>query len=226
MAAGAVARALLKEYGISVRAWSAEIAGIKSPYYCDSDFDLDQAEKNGLFIPCSKTAELVNQKIDELRAKGDSAGGIVFCRAEGIPAGLGEPVFDKLDAMLAQAIISIGAVKGIEIGRGFAVKDMLGSENNDIPPPLKSKASTNNSGGILGGISTGMALEFSAAIKPVPSISIKQKTYDSSGRECDIEIAGRHDICICPRAVPVIEAMTALVLADLLLQNRAVRLHV
>jgi chorismate synthase len=172
-------------------------------------------------------------KIAELRASGDSAGGIVSCRVEGLPAGLGSPVFDKLDALISHAMLSLGAAKGIEFGSGFASARMKGSECNDpLVPRIAAPNSTypnvtfasNNSGGVLGGISNGMALEFCVAFKPVPSISKEQNTVNRDGRARKLVIGGRHDICVCPRAVPVVEAMTALVLADLVLEQRAVTL--
>jgi len=159
--------------------------------------------------------------IEKLRAEGDSAGGIISCKVTGVPAGLGEPVFDKLDARLAAAVISIGACKGIEFGAGFSAADMKGSENNDQPAQNgNGEYASNNAGGILGGISTGQDILFKAAFKPTPSISKKQNAYGEDGNIQEIEIKGRHDICIVPRAVPVVEAMTALVIADFLLLSR------
>jgi chorismate synthase len=235
VAAGAVARAFLAESGISIRAWSQSIAGIEAPSYDDNDFDIDEAEANNFRVPCGRTADRIAGKIEELRSAGESAGGIVECRVQGLPAGLGEPVFDKLDALLSQAIMSLGAVKGIEFGAGFAAAAMLGSECNDRALPAKAftsvnafagsggkiNYSSNNAGGVLGGISNSACLMFRAAFKPVPSIAREQLTIDRTGREVEIKIAGRHDICVCPRAVPVVEAMTALVLADLMLRRRA-----
>lgn len=165
---------------------------------------------------------LTAPNIKELHAEGDSAGGVISCKVTGVPPGLGEPVFDKLDARLSAAIISIGACKGIEFGAGFAAADMKGSENNDQPGENGGYA-TNNSGGILGGISTGQDILFKAAFKPTPSISKKQKAYDKNGNIQEIEIHGRHDTCIVPRAVVVVESMTALVLADFLLLSRVSR---
>jgi chorismate synthase len=235
VAAGAVARAFLAENGVTIRAWSQSIAGIEAPSRGDSDFDIDEAEANSFRVPCKFTADRIAGKIEELRNAGESAGGIVECHVQGLPAGLGEPVFDKLDALLSQAIMSLGAVKGIEFGAGFDVAGMRGSECNDRPLPAnaltgvsafagsggKVSYSSNNAGGILGGISNGACLVFRAAFKPVPSIARKQLTIDRMGREIELEITGRHDICVCPRAVPVVEAMTALVLADLMLRRRA-----
>jgi chorismate synthase len=232
VAAGAVAKRFLAAYHISIRAWVRSIAGIEAPPPDSDDFDLDEAEVNSLRIPCRLTAELAAAKIEKLRRDGESAGGVVECHVRSIPAGLGEPVFDKLDALIAQAVMSLGAVKGIEFGAGFAAAAMTGSESNDRPLPSgvplitggNIAYSSNNSGGVLGGISNGARLEFRAAFKPVPSIAKKQLTIDDRGREAEIEIGGRHDICVCPRAVPVVEAMTALVLADLMLRKRGDRL--
>ncbi|MBR7079891.1 MAG: chorismate synthase, partial [Treponema sp.] len=145
-------------------------------------------------------------------------GGIVECVVSGVPAGLGEPVFDKADALLAQAMLSIGAIKGIEFGAGFASGDLTGSVNND-PMRKGGVFVSNNAGGILGGITRGDDIVFRVAVKPVPSIFIKQQTVDASLNECDILIEGRHDVCLCPRIVPVVQAMTAITLADLLLRN-------
>jgi len=163
---------------------------------------------------------LTSCDIEKLRAEGDSAGGIIECTVTNAPAGLGEPVFDKLDARLAAAVISIGACKGIEFGAGFAAAEMKGSENND-KPCVNEKFTTNNCGGILGGISTGQDIVFRAVFKPTPSISKPQKALTKDGNVKEIEIKGRHDICIVPRAVPVVEAMTSLVLADFLLLSRS-----
>ncbi|MDR2481550.1 MAG: chorismate synthase [Spirochaetaceae bacterium] len=234
VAAGALAKMLLAHFGIEIRAWTGAIAGIIAPEPQENGFDLQEAENNSLRIPCSKTAVIIEKHIEKLRKAGDSAGGIVICRAAGVPAGLGEPVFEKLDALISQAILSIGAAKSIEFGNGFNAAAASGYENNDTPIPAKDSVTfdgmppvsfaSNRAGGVLGGISTGMPLEFRVAFKPVPSVSKEQKTVDKNGHECSISIQGRHDICVCPRAVPVVEAMTALVLADLMLQRRCNRL--
>ncbi|MDR1362686.1 MAG: chorismate synthase [Spirochaetaceae bacterium] len=227
VAAGAVARAFLAENGVSVCAWSQSIAGIEAPSSSDNDFDIQEAEVNSFRIPCKRTADMIAGKIEELRKAGESAGGVVECQARGLPAGLGDPVFDKLDALLSRAVMSLGAVKGIEFGAGFAAASMKGSESNDRPLAFENNGKINyagnNAGGVLGGISNGACLVFRAAFKPVPSIARKQRSLDRAGREVELEIAGRHDICVCPRAAPVVEAMTALVLADLMLRRRADR---
>jgi chorismate synthase len=163
--------------------------------------------------------------ITEAKDKGDSLGGIVETVIKGCPAGLGDPVFDKLDALLAHAILSIGTIKGIEFGTGFMAAGMRGSEHNDeVVATGKDMHTKNNfSGGILGGISCGEDILFRAAVKPPSSIGLKQKALDKSGNISDIEIQGRHDPCLCPRIVPVIEAMTALVLVDCWLTQKTIQ---
>jgi chorismate synthase len=232
-----VAKAFLSGQGIVIQAWVSSAAGIAAPAPDTAEFSFDEIEQNPLRFPNREGAEKVMRAIEELRSRGDSAGGTVSCRVTGIAPGLGEPVFEKLDARIAAAILSLGAAKGIEFGAGFRSAGERGSVHNDRPLPRDSRAparalppgipdldyGSNNAGGVLGGISTGMPLEFTAAFKPVPSISRKQETVDRRGTVRELIIQGRHDICICPRAVPVVEAMTALVLADLLLLNRAGR---
>ncbi|MDR0323577.1 MAG: chorismate synthase, partial [Treponema sp.] len=168
-------------------------------------------------------AEKALTKLEEIRKEGDSAGGCISCLITGVPAGFGEPVFDKLDARLAAAMLSIGACKGIEFGDGFASAEKKGSEKNNIfgfPPDADSP---NSSDGILGGISTGQNIYFTAAFKPTPSFGKPQKVMDRQGSTKEIAIKGRHDVCIVPRAVPVAEAMAALTLADFLLLSRSAK---
>jgi chorismate synthase len=188
-------------------------------------------------MPHRETAEAALAELERLRAAGDSAGGLVACRVTGLPPGLGEPVFGKLDSRLASAMLSLGAAKGVEFGAGFAAAGSRGSVQNDRPLPAEAgepgwtppagvpalRFATNHAGGVLGGLSTGMDLEFRVAFKPVPSIARPQATVDRKGKPRQLEIQGRHDVCVCPRAVPVVEAMAALVLADLLLLHRAAR---
>lgn len=223
VAAGAVAKLLLAQSGIRITAYTRKAAGIAC-----GEVDLSAIEKNPLRACSLAAATQMQEAVERLRKEGNSAGGIVECRVTGVRAGLGEPVFDKLDALLAHAVISIGAVKGIEFGAGFAAADATGQDNNDpirsLPGAKGPRFVTNNAGGILGGISNGDELVFRAAVKPVPSIYRTQKTIDTAGNECDILIEGRHDVCLCPRIVPVIEAMTALTLADSLLRSRSARI--
>ena len=230
VAAGAVAKVFLAGYGISIRAWVSSIAGLDMPGPEAPDFDFDETERNALRVPGREAAEKALAQIEALKAEGDSAGGVVSCSAAGLPPGLGEPVFDKLDARLASALLSLGACKGVEFGAGFAAARSRGSENNDVPVSAEGGAGrlppdfkTNNAGGILGGISSGQRLEFKAAFKPAPSIAKPQQTVDRGGAVRELIIRGRHDICIVPRAAPVVEAMTALVLADFVLLQRAAR---
>jgi chorismate synthase len=238
VAAGAVARVFLAAEGVSLRAWTSVIAGIPIPGPEEPGFDPGGVDENPFRLPRRDYTEAVAEKIEALRREGDSAGGIVSCSIQGLPPGLGEPVFGKLDARIAGAMLSLGAAKGIEFGAGFGAAEMKGSENNDRPVPgaefPRGKSlppgvpaldfAGSHAGGVLGGISTGAALEFRVAFKPVPSISKPQKTVDRRGAVQDLRIRGRHDICIVPRAVPVVEAMAALVVADLLLLHRSARI--
>ena len=217
VAAGAVAKMVLATMGVSVRACSMMIGGV----YAET-VDWSVVEENIVRSPDLAAAEKMVAAIRAAQADRDSVGGIICCEAHGVPAGWGEPVFDKLDALLAHAILSIGGIKGIEIGAGFEAPKKRGSENNDSILP--SGFASNHAGGILGGISNGDVITFRAAMKPTSSIAKKQHTIDKEGNATEIEVLGRHDPCLAPRAVPVVEAMTALVLADLALRNRAARI--
>ena len=224
VAAGAVANAVLQTAGIRVKAYTISAAGVP----CKAR-DMDAVERTAFRACDAEAAKEMEARVAGLRAKGESAGGIVECTVRGVPAGLGETVFDKLDAELAKAVLSIGAVKGIEFGAGFGAALLTGSENNDAMRNEDGKVVflSNNAGGILGGMSNGNDIVFRAAIKPVPSIALTQKTVREKDGACfdsDISIEGRHDVCLCPRIVPVIEAMTAIVLADMLLRNRSARI--
>ena len=217
VAAGALAKLLLREYHIGIAAGVEAIGGAR----CEAlDFSAPGRNELNALDPAALPA--MRDEIAAAARDLDSVGGIVRCRATGVPAGLGEPVFDKLDALLAHAIVSIGAVKGIEFGAGFEAARLRGSENND--PITPEGFAANRAGGVLGGISNGAALEFRAAVKPTPSIGIAQKTVDTRGNAKELTVTGRHDVCIVPRIVPVIEAMTALVLADMLLLQRTRRI--
>ncbi|CAN7486455.1 chorismate synthase [Paenibacillus sp. LjRoot153] len=208
VAGGAVARKLLEHRGVQVLAYTLEIGGIRCQI-----FEEDTIERNAVRACDPFAGAKMIEKIEQLAAIGDSCGGIVECRIRGVMPGLGEPVFDKLDAELAKAMLSIGAVKGIEFGAGFSAASMLGSEHND---EMNSDGFlSNHSGGILGGISTGQEIIFRISVKPTSSISVPQKTLNVKGEEQEIRTIGRHDPCICPRIVPVVEAMACLVLEDL-----------
>jgi chorismate synthase len=207
VAAGAIAKKLLQARGVKVTAYTLKAAGISC-----NETDLSVIEKNPLRACDMKAAALMEEKINILISEGNSAGGIIECRINGVIPGLGEPVFDKLDALLAHAMLSLGAVKGIEFGVGFGCADMTGKEHNDQMD--KNGFVTNNAGGIIGGITSGEEIVFRIAVKPTSSISMSQKTVDIDGIEKDIRTEGRHDPCICPRIVPVVEAMACLVLED------------
>jgi len=216
VAAGAVAKKVLSAEGIDVMAYTIALGGIWA-----KERDLDFVNKNPLFCCDRKVYRLMEERISEVKRMGDSIGGVVEVLARGCPPGLGEPVFDKLDADLAKAIMSIGAVKGVEIGSGFRAAELLGSENNDEITP--DGFLTNNAGGILAGISNGDDIIIRAAIKPIPSIEKTQRTIDIYGRPANISTKGRHDVSAIPRIVPVCEAMVRLVLADHLLRLKAIR---
>jgi chorismate synthase len=207
VAGGAVARKLLERRGVQVLAYTSAIGGIA----CQT-FDEAVIEANAVRACDPEAAEKMIQLVEELGRQGDSCGGIVECRIRGAAAGLGEPVFDKLDAELAKAMLSIGAVKGIEFGAGFEAASMRGSQHNDAMDGDGFR--TNHAGGIVGGISTGQDIVFRVAVKPTSSISLPQQTINIHGEEQMISTIGRHDPCICPRIVPVIEAMACLVLED------------
>jgi chorismate synthase len=207
VAGGAIARKLLEGRGVQVLAYTKEAGGIA----CET-FDEAVIEQNAVRACDANAAVAMTERIESLAAAGDSCGGVVECRIRGVVPGLGEPVFDKLDAELAKAMLSIGAVKGIEFGSGFDAAAMLGSEHND---GMDSNGFvSNHSGGIIGGISTGQEIIFRVAVKPTSSISVPQKTMNLAGEEQAIQTIGRHDPCICPRIVPVVEAMACLVLED------------
>ena len=234
VAAGAIARIFLREFGIDILAWTSAAAGLAFPGFGENGFDKNEIENNPLRIPNRECAEQALKKLEQIKNEGDSAGCRISCRVTGLPPGLGEPVFDKLDARIAAAMLSLGAAKGVEFGGGFASSDSKGSVQNDSPAigpgffnndnentrPNVTAFSSNNAGGILGGISNSMPLEFTVAFKPVPSVSKKQLTVDRTGKPVELEIKGRHDACIAGRVVPVVEAMTALVLADFMLLKR------
>lgn len=207
VAAGAIARKILNQRGVSVVAYTKEAAGIQ----CKT-IDLEIIESNPMRACDMEAASKMVPLIEKLAEEGDSTGGIVECRINGVAPGLGEPVFDKIEADLAKAMMSLGAVKGFEIGSGFSCASMKGSEHNDSMD--KNGFVSNHAGGTLGGITTGEEIFFRIAVKPTSSISKTQKTINLAGEEVEIKTEGRHDPCICPRIVPVVEAMACLVLED------------
>ncbi len=213
VAAGAIAQEILRAEGIEVFAVTRELGGIQA-----TGDDYAFAQNQPFFAPDADVCPIWEKRIKEVRAEGDTLGGIVEIVVKGVPAGLGEPVFDKLDACLAKALMSVGAVKGVEIGSGFQAARLKGSEQND--PITPSGFSSNNAGGILGGISTGQDIILRAAVKPIPSIAKEQQTINLKGQAQNIRIGGRHDISAIPRINPVLKAMTLLTITDLLLQDR------
>ncbi len=213
VAAGAVARRLLAFHHINVLAYTLSLGGIDA-----GNLDFESINDNRLFCPDSDAAERMEERIKEVKKEGDSLGGIVGILASGCPAGLGEPVFNKLDGDLAGALMSIGAVKGVEIGAGFMAARITGSENNDALLP--EGFASNNSGGILAGISNGEPIIARVAVKPIPSISKPQQTVNLDNEPVEIKIGGRHDISAIPRIIPVCEAMVCLTLADHLLRMK------
>lgn len=212
VAGGAIAQQFLAAQGITVQAYTVELGGIPADIV-----DPLGAQDRPFFSPDPDVVSGWESLVHDVKSDGDTLGGIVQIEALGVPAGLGEPVFDKLDAMLAYALMSVGAVKGVEIGCGFEAARMRGSEHND--PMRENTFVSNNAGGILGGISNGMPIRVRAAIKPIPSIAKEQFTTTRQGEERTIRIGGRHDVCAIPRVVPVLKSMVALVLADLLLMQ-------
>ncbi len=216
VAAGAVCAKLLRELGIEVFAYTKSIGDIEI-----SEFELGERELNPLAMPDAEAAKTAQEYLEACMLDKDSAGGVIECVITGVPAGIGDPVFDKLDAKLAQAIVSIGAVKGVEIGDGFEAAKSSGSLNNDCFEMEDGNVvkATNHSGGILGGISDGDDIIVRAAIKPTPSISKTQHTVNENHEEVDIEIHGRHDPVVVPRAVVVVECMCAITICDALLSH-------
>lgn len=221
--AGAVAKLILLKYDIDILAYVKSIGHLEM----ESDMnDLDSlrelSESNVVRCPEPSVAKKMISLIEEVKLKGDTVGGQIFCFVKGVPAGLGEPVFDKLHADLGKAMLSINAVKGFEYGSGFQGTKMRGSEHNDVFENLDGKiiTRTNHSGGVQGGISNGETIYFKIAFKPVATILSDQSTINESKENIKIKVQGRHDPCVLPRAVPIVESMTAIVLVDHILRNR------
>jgi chorismate synthase len=225
--AGALAKQALAHYGITIQAYTSQVGNIvlAGSY---KDYDLNLTEQNAVRCPDATVASQMEQLISSVKADGDTIGGVVTCVVKGCPAGLGEPEFDKLHAVLAHAMMSINAAKGFEYGEGFAGVSQRGSEQNDIFIPSGDEGgittSTNHSGGIQGGISNGQDIYFRVAFKPVATLLKEQATVDIEGNHTTFTTHGRHDPCVVPRAVPVVEAMAAIVLFDHLLAARMARL--
>jgi chorismate synthase len=226
VAAGAIAKLFLNHFGITINAWVSQVGSIGMPYP-PNNIDYGLIESNDVRCPDPKLAEEMIQLIKQIRKDGDTIGGSVTCNITGVPVGLGEPVFDKLHAELGKAILSINACKGFEYGSGFDGITMKGSDHNDsffAKDDGNISTKTNFSGGIQGGISNGMDIYFRAAFKPVATIIPAQDSVDKYGQSTIITGKGRHDPCVVPRAVPIVESMAALVLADFMLRNKAVKL--
>lgn len=223
VAAGAVASLLLKELGVEVTAFSKAIGPVCVD---EAQYHLSEIVENPLYMPNNELAAEAALHLDSLIKAQDSCGGIIECHVTGMPVGIGEPVFDKLDASLAKALMSIGAVKAVEIGDGKQAALSTGSTNNDAFAVQDKEIikQTNHSGGTLGGMSDGSKLIIRASIKPTPSISRSQQTVTEAGEETEVSIHGRHDPIIVPRAVVVVEAMTAVTLVDLLFRNMSSRM--
>ena len=213
VAAGAVARKFLSDRGVNIQGFVSQVADIA---WDGENFDLDEIERNSCRCPDAETAKKMEKAILEARKEGDSLGGIISIIAVGAPPGLGEPIYGRLDAELAAAIMGINAVKGVEIGAGFRAATMKGSEHNDAFDLVDGKIvpRTNNAGGILGGISTGAPIVLTFVVKPTSSIPKEQDTVNVSGEKTTVLVEGRHDPCVATRAVPIGEAMVALVLVD------------
>ncbi len=214
VAAGAVAKQVLEQLGIDVLAYTVALGGVKA-----TERNLEEINSNRFYCPDALAAEKMEKRVDEVRKENDTVGGIVEIVAD-CPAGLGEPVFDKLEAELAHGLMSIGAVKGVEIGAGFQVAEMLGSENNDAITPDGFEG--NNAGGILAGISNGDEIVIRVAVKPIPSITKKQQSVNLQNEPVTIQVGGRHDISAIPRIIPVCEAMVRLTLCDHLLRHMSI----
>ena len=221
--AGAFAKLALRKLGISIKAYTQQVGDVVLPgSYLD--YDLDAAEQNAVRCPDERVAERMSQLIMEVKAEGDTVGGVIACVVKGCPVGLGEPVFDKLHARLGAAMLSINAVKGFEYGLGFAGASGRGSEQNDIFEPDGKggiTTRTNNSGGIQGGISNGQDIYFRVAFKPVATLLREQETVDIHGQATTLTARGRHDACVLPRAVPVVEAMAAMTILDAYLLDKS-----
>lgn len=215
VAAGAIASKILEQLNIHITTYSKSIGDVQINY---KNFNKDEIEANPMYMPDCDAAKKAGALLKEKMAEMDSVGGIIECVVDGMPAGVGEPVFEKLDANLSKAIMSIGAIKGIEIGDGFAVSSSTGSTDNDSFQMEHGQIvkTSNHAGGIMGGMSDGSQIILRAAVKPTPSIAQTQKTVNKSGENIEINIKGRHDPIIVPRAVVVVESMVAITLVDML----------
>ncbi len=219
VAAGAIAKKILVQRGIEIIAYTSQIGQITA-----KTVDIDCIEQNPVRCPDPEAALKMSELISELASRGDSIGGAVNLSIQGLPSGLGDPVFDKFDAVLSHALMSIGTIKGIEFGEGFNAITMTGSNHNDQFRASSDGLSllSNNAGGVLGGITTGATVVCRLAVKPPSSISLDQSTVTNSGKDTTVSVKGRHDPCICPRVIPVVEAMAAIVILDSLLIQQSI----
>lgn len=222
VAAGALASQFLGNHNIKITAWVNQIWKIKAPNV-DNTPTFEAIESNTVRCWHTETADQMIAAIREAKNDGDSLGGIIRCVIEGLPAGIGEPVFGKLNAILGHYLLSINAVKGIAFGEGFSASELKGSEHNDVWKINKGQihGETNHSGGIVGGMSTGDPVQFDLAFKPTSTIGISQKTVNNEGNSVKLEATGRHDPCVLPRAIPIVEAMSALAIMDLMLEIKS-----
>lgn len=220
VAAGAIAEKYLREqFGIEIVAWVSGVGPQQTDAVDMLSVNRDLVDQNAIRCPDAKVAELMTREIEEARANKDSVGGVITCVCRNLPAGLGEPIFDRLEAKLAHAMLSLPATKGFEIGSGFSGAQMNGSVHNDpfVQKGERLGTATNYSGGVQGGISNGEPVYFRVAFKPPATIGQAQQTVDYNGNDTTLEAKGRHDPCVVPRAIPIVETMTALVLADLVM---------
>ena len=223
VAAGAIAKKLLRQrHGVEILGFVSQVQDIRAEVDLEA-VTFEQVESNIVRCPCSSTAEQMIERIEEVRAQGDSVGGIVMCVVRGVPAGWGEPVFDRLEADLAKALLSLPASKGFDLGSGFEGIALTGSQHNDLFRMREGRVrtTTNRSGGVQGGISNGETVYFRVVFKPVATVMMEQETVDVSGKDTTLKGRGRHDPCVLPRAVPMVEAMAALVLVDHALRHHA-----
>lgn len=219
--AGAIAKQALRKEGIDIKAYTSKVGDLAlTKSY--KELDLNTIEENIIRCPDQEMAEEMIDLVDNIRKQGDTIGGVITCVAQGVPVGLGEPVFDKLHAQLGKAMLSINAVKGFEYGSGFEGTQLKGSEHNDkfVTEDGKIITHKNHSGGIQGGISNGQDIYLNVAFKPVATILQNQTTVDKEGKETELKVKGRHDPCVLPRAVPIVESMMAITLLDMLLMNK------
>ncbi len=219
--AGAIAKKALESHGVSIKAYTSRVGNIEVQKSY-KELDLSRIEENIIRCPDMDVAREMIELVDGIRKAGDTIGGVITCVAQGVPVGLGEPAFDKLHAQLGKAMLSINAVKGFEYGSGFEGTRLQGSEHNDkfVSEGGKIITEKNHSGGIQGGISNGQDIYLNVAFKPVATILQKQVTVNSEGNETELKVKGRHDPCVLPRAVPIVESMMAITLLDMLLTNK------